>query len=160
MARERGLDLIEIAPNTKPPVCRIMSYGKYQYQKSKQERTQNKKQKQTETKSVRISLKIGTHDMEIRARQAEKFLGQGHRVKIDIILRGREKALFDLSRKKLHQFIDLLGYEVKIEQVPQRQPRGLSMIISSENPEPYKVRGKNHENKKSINETATSYQKK
>ena len=132
MAQDKGLDLIEIAPSVRPPVCRIMDYGKYQYQKSKQEKDQRAKQKKIETKGVRISFRIGQHDLEIKAKQAEKFLDQGHKVKVEMILRGREKGLFNMAKDKLNEFIKLIPLEVKLDQEIKRQPRGLYVTISKE----------------------------
>ena len=132
MAQDKGLDLIEIAPSVRPPVCRIMDYGKYQYQKSKQEKEQRTKQKKIETKGVRISFRIGQHDLEIKAKQAEKFLAQGHKVKIEMILRGREKGLFDMAKEKLNGFVNLIPLETKLDQEIKRQPRGLSVTISKQ----------------------------
>ena len=129
MAREKGLDLIEIAPNIRPPVCRIIDYGKYQYQKSKKEKEQKSKQKRIEVKGIRISLRIGQHDLETRTKQAEKFLNKGHKVRIEIILKGREKNLIDMAKEKLNQFIKTIPLETKIEQEIRKQPRGLSVVI-------------------------------
>jgi len=129
MAQEKGLDLIEIAPQAKPPVCRIMNFGKYQYQKSKQEKEQKTKQKKIEIKGIRISFRAGKHDLEVKAKQTEKFLAQGHKVRIEMIMRGREKALFEMAKEKLNQFKEMIPFEVKIEQEIKRQPRGLSMTI-------------------------------
>jgi len=132
MAQDKGLDLIEIAPSVRPPVCRIMDYGKYQYQKSKQEKEQRAKQKKIETKGVRISFRIGQHDLEIKAKQAEKFLAQGHKVKIEMILRGREKGLFNMAKEKLNEFVNLIPLETNLDQEIKRQPRGLSVTISKQ----------------------------
>ena len=132
MAQDKGLDLIEIAPSVRPPVCRIMDYGKYQYKKSKQEKEQRSKQKKIETKGVRISFRIGRHDLGIKAKQAEKFLAQGHKVKIEMILRGREKGLFDMAKEKLNGFIDLIPLEIELDQEIKKQPRGLSVTISKQ----------------------------
>ena len=132
MAHEKGLDLIEIAPNIQPPVCRLMDYGKYQYKQSQQEKSQKGKQKKTETKGIRISLRISQHDLEIKVKQAEKFLKQNHKVRIEMILRGREKGLFEMARQKMQDFIKSLSLEAKIEQEIKRQPRGLSMTIAKE----------------------------
>jgi translation initiation factor IF-3 len=129
MAQEKGLDLIEIVPNARPPVCRIMDYGKYQYQKSKQEREQRAKQKKVEVKGIRISLRTGQHDLETKIKQAEKFLGKGQKVRIEMILKGREKSLLNLAKEKLNQFIELIPLETKIEQEIKRQPRGLSVVV-------------------------------
>lgn len=130
LAREKGLDLIEIAPNVRPPVCRIMDHGKYQYQKAKEEKQQKTKQKRIEVKGIRISLRISQHDLETKAKQANKFLDQGHKVRIEMILRGREKGLFEMAREKLDKFIKLISPEVKIEQEIKRQPRGLTVGVT------------------------------
>lgn len=110
-----------------------MEYGKYQYKKSQEEKQQKQKQKKTEIKGIRIGVKTGKHDLEIRARQAEKFLNKGNKVKIDMILRGREKALIDIAREKMNQFIGMIPVKVKIEQEIKRQPRGLSAVVGKEN---------------------------
>ena len=133
MAREEGLDLIEMVPNARPPVCKIMDYGKYQYQKSKDERKQKSRQKRVEVKGVRISIKTGKHDLEIKAKQAEKFLNQGDKVRIEMILRGREKTLINIARERLNQFIGMISLEIKIEQEIKRQPRGLAAVIGKGN---------------------------
>jgi len=132
MAKEAGLDLIEIAPNAKPPVCRIMDYGKFQYQKSRKEKLQKSKQKRTEIKGVRISPRIGQHDLNFKAKQAEKFLNQGHKVKIEMILKGREKGLIDIAKEKLNKFIEIIELETVFEQEIKRQPRGLFVIITKD----------------------------
>ena len=130
LAREKGLDLIEIAPNVRPPVCRIMDHGKYQYQKSKEEKQQKTKQKRIEVKGIRISFRISQHDLETKAKQANKFLDQGHKVRIEMILRGREKGLFEMAREKLNEFIKLISPEVKVEQEIKRNPRGLTVGVT------------------------------
>ena len=129
IAREKGLDLIEIAPNVRPPVCRIMDYGKYQYQKSREERQKKTKQKKIEIKGVRISLRTGQHDLEVKVKQANKFLDRGHKVKIEMILRGREKALLAIAKEKLNKFIELISPDIEIEKEAERQPRGLSVMV-------------------------------
>ena len=130
MARERGLDLIEIAPNVQPPVCRLMEYGKYQYKKSKEEKDQKNKQKRVEIKGIRISMRTGQHDLETKIKQIEKFFEKGDKIKIEMTLKGREKSLFNLAKEKLTQFVELIPSETKIEQEIRSQPRGLSMVIS------------------------------
>jgi len=128
MAQEKGLDLIEVADKARPPVCRIMDFGKYQYQQEK--KAKQSKGKKTEIKGIRISLGIAKNDLELRARQTEKFLSQGHKVKIEIILRGREKAHSNLAREKMEIFRQMIPLETVIEQGPTKYPRGLIMMIS------------------------------
>jgi len=130
MAQEKNLDLIEISPNAKPPVCRIMSHGKYQYEKSRKERDQKTKQKRTETKGIRISPRIGQHDLEFKAKQAEKFLEKGHKVKIEMVLKGREKWLLEAAKIKINKFIELITVEIIFEQEIKKQPRGLLAVIA------------------------------
>lgn len=124
---ERGLDLIEVASKTEPPVCRIMDFGKYQYQQEKKARQQ--KSKKSEVKGIRVSLAIAKNDLELKAKQAEKFLNQGHKIKIEIILRGREKAHANLARQRMEEFRQSISIPTNIEYGPTKFPRGLSMII-------------------------------
>lgn len=128
IAHEAGLDLIEVAAETRPPVCRIADYGKYQYQQEKKFRKQ--KSKKIEVKGIRISLQTARHDLELKAKQAEKFLKRGDKVKIEMILRGREKAHFDLAKEQLKEFLQSISQPIIIEQEPKKQPRGLVMIIT------------------------------
>lgn len=132
MAKEKGLTLIEIAPTAKPPVCRIMDYGKFQYQRSQEEKKKRTHQKKVEVKGIRIGIRTGKHDLETKVKQAEKFLKQGHKVKIEIILRGRENAHLNMAKEKLDEFIQLIPMKVKIEQEAKRQQRGFNMVIASE----------------------------
>lgn len=133
MAQEKGLDLIEVASKTDPPVCRIADFGKFQYQKEKQARQQKVHQKKTGLKGIRIGLNTAKHDLELKANQAENFLKKGYKVRIEIILRGREKAFSNLAKQKIENFKSLLSQEVVIEQAIVRQPRGFSMIIGKSN---------------------------
>ena len=130
LSQQAGLDLIEIAPNVRPPVCRIMDFGKYQYQQSRKEKEQRHKQTKIEVKSIRISPRIGLHDLQFKAKQAEKFLNHGDKVRIEIRMRGREKAHQDVAFEKINQFIELIEIDTETEQAPKREPRGLSMIIT------------------------------
>lgn len=112
-----------------------MDYGKYQYEKAKQEKQKKVHQKKTETKSVRISMRTGQHDIETKIKQAEKFLKQGHKVKIDVMLRGREKALLDLAKEKLDNFLKAIPLDIAIDQGLKKQPRGMTITISVESPD-------------------------
>ena len=132
MAQEADLDLIEIAPNARPPVCRIMDFGKYQSQQSRKEKEQRQKQTKIEIKSIRISPRIGLHDLQFKAKQAEKFLNHGDKVRIEIRMRGREKAHQDVAYDKIKQFVELITVETKTEQAPKREPRGLTMVITKD----------------------------
>ena len=130
-AQERNLDLVQVTEKVDPPVCKILDYGKYLYHLQKKE----KAQKSTEVKGIRLRFNISPHDLETRVRQAEKFLKKGNLVKIDMILRGREKGLPGFAREKMNQFIEVLKQKIpiKIEGELKRVPRGFIMIISSDN---------------------------
>jgi len=129
MAKEKELDLVEIVPNAKPPVVKIIDYGKYQYQKAKEDQQQKANQKKTEIKGLRIGLKTDDHDIEVRQKQAEKFLSQGNKVKIEIRLKGREKAHQPLARETLENFVKSISTPNKLEQEIKRFPGGFNVII-------------------------------
>jgi translation initiation factor IF-3 len=129
MAKTRQLDLIEVSPNAKPPVCRVMDYGKFQYQESKQKRLAQAKQKKVETKEVRMGIRTEAHDRDFKRSQVEKFLGKGDKVKIEIILKGREKAHQDLARKVILEFVALITVPYKVEEELKRFPGGFNILI-------------------------------
>jgi len=131
-AKEVELDLVEIAPKAKPPVCRIMDYGKYQYQQSRTERVNRSKQKKLGTKGIRIGVRTDTHDLEFKKNMAEKFLKKGEKVKVEIQLRGREKAHQDLARQNLEDFIKTIAIPYKLEQEVKKYPGGFNAIINPE----------------------------
>ncbi len=128
LAQERGLDLVEVSPLARPPVCRIMDYGKFQYQ---QARSQGKTKK-TETKGVRLSLKIGQHDLDTKKKQVLKFLDQGHKVKIELRLRGRERAFKSNAREVITDFIKNLGEEFKQDKGIELQGSVFTVIITKQ----------------------------
>lgn len=130
LAREKELDLVEIVPNARPPVVKIMDFGKYQYQKAKEEQQQRAKQKKTEVKGIRLGLRTDSHDLEIRRKRAEEFLSQRKKVKIEIHLRGREKAHQSLARKILQDFILSIKIPNKIEQEIKKSPGGFNATIA------------------------------
>lgn len=114
-----------------PPVCRIEDYGKYLYREEKKNRSV-KKQKGGELKGIRLTFNISLHDMETRAHQAEKFLNSGDTVRVELTLRGREKALQGFAKEKMDKFLEILGAitPIKIEKQLKKEARGLTMIIS------------------------------
>lgn len=115
-AREAEMDLVEVSPLAQPPVVRIMNYGQYKYETEKKLRKVKAHQKTSELKSLRLSFRIKGKDLETKQTQALKFLNDGNKVKIDIILRGREKAHKPLAHDNLKKFIDSLGQDIKIVQ--------------------------------------------
>ncbi len=129
LAREKELDLAEVGPNMQPPIAKIMDYGKYIYRKERQEKKSGPKQKEQERKTVRVGFKTGTHDLEFKAKQIEGFIDEGHIVKIELTLRGREKALAHLGKEKLHNFIKLLKEGFTVQDNVKRSPFGWTITI-------------------------------
>ena len=131
MAKERNLDLIQVTEKVEPPVCKIMDYGKHLYSLQKRER-QAKIKRAGELKGIRLGFNISLHDLETRARQAEKFLRKGNRVRVELILRGREKGLSEFAKGKINQFLEILEklMPIKIEKELKRESRGFTMIIA------------------------------
>ena len=130
MARDRGLDLVEVAPNAIPPVCRLMDYGKYRYEQSRKERESRKNQTVVELKEVRIRPKIDDHDLETKGRNAAKFLDGGDKVKVSVLFRGREMAHPEIGRGLLDQLIELLRPHGSVEQAPKIEGRTMTMILA------------------------------
>ncbi len=130
MAKENELDLVEVSPKAQPPVCRIMDYGKHLYQQSKQIQANKAKQKKVDTKGVRLGLRTDDHDINFKKNQTEKFLRQGNKVKVEILLRGREKAHQDLARTNLEEFLKKIETPYKIEEMVKRFPGGFNVIIA------------------------------
>ena len=118
-AKEAGLDLVEISPKAKPPVCKIIDYGKFLYEQKKKEQQQKKASKGHEMKGIRLSFRIGPGDLERQQRRAETFLTDGHSVRVQLILRGREKAHKNLAFDKLNTFLTELEPFGVIEQKPK-----------------------------------------
>lgn len=131
IARERNLDLIQVTEKVEPPVCKIMDYGKYLYWLQKKGRVAKVKMG-GELKGIRLGYNISLHDMEIRTHQAEKFLRKGNKVRVELILKGREKALGEFAKGKMNQFLEILEklIPIKIERELKKEARGLTMIIS------------------------------
>lgn len=130
MARERGLDLVEVAPNAMPPVCRLMDYGKFRYEQSRKERESRRNQHVVELKEVRIRPKIDDHDLETKGRQAAKFLDAGDKVKLTVLFRGREMAHPDIGKGLLDQLADQLRPHGSVEQSPRMEGRTMIMFMA------------------------------
>ncbi len=131
IAKERGLDLVQITDNVVPPVCKIIDYGKYLYEENKKKKKQKSATTKSQIKSIRLGFSISDHDMEIRAKSAEKFLNQGNAVRVVLPLRGRQKALEGVGREKLSNFIEMVKekVELKTEKEIAKEPRGLTVTI-------------------------------
>ena len=129
MAEEKDLDLVMISPTAVPPVCKIMDLGKYIYEQSKKEKEAKKKQKVISIKEIRVSLTIEEHDIEIKAKNARKFLLDGDKVKITVRFRGREMELGHIGERILNNFTAKLEDVSIIEKKPKREGRSMTLVL-------------------------------
>lgn len=130
IALEKELDLVEVAPIAKPPVCRIMDYGKYRYEQSKREREARKKQKIIEVKEIRMTPKIESHDFQVKVKAAQKFLKDGDKVKAMIRFRGREIVHAELGKTLLMQLFESVRDFAIIEREPKIEGKNMIMILA------------------------------
>lgn len=135
MAQDRGLDLIEVNPLANPPVAKIVDYSKMRYQEEKERRKERAKQKKVEIKGIRLSLRISEHDTEVRVNQAAKFLNQDDKVKLEMLLRGRERQHTDLAKNIINKFVAAVNQivEVNVEQPLSILGGKLSVMIAKKN---------------------------
>ncbi len=126
IAREKNLDLVEVASAAKPPIAKLMNYGQYQYRLIKQQKKSRAKSKKIETKGIRIGYRTGEHDLQFKADQATKFLKEGHRLKIELVLRGREKGQKQMAFERLDDFIKNM---IKTKTVIVQQPKFIGFGI-------------------------------
>jgi translation initiation factor IF-3 len=132
IAEERGFDLVEVNPAAQPPVAKILNYGQFKYEKEKELKKQKQLVKQIEVKGLRLSTRISAHDQELRRNQAKKFLEDGNKVKLEIILRGRERQHSDLAYKMIKEFITGLNnvIPVKVEAPATNQGGKVSALVA------------------------------
>ena len=130
LAREADLDLVKIAPNAKPPVCKIIDYGKYRYELARKEKEAKKKQKTMEVKEVRLSPNIDTNDLNTKANQARKFITKGDKVKVTLRFRGREMAHVNYSKQILDSFYEKLEDIAVIDKNAKMEGRSMVMFLS------------------------------
>jgi translation initiation factor IF-3 len=129
LAQEQELDLVEISPNAKPPVCKIVDWGKFNYQKTKQAQKNRLNNKILDMKQMRFGLKIGDHDLGVKMKKVIGFLEAGHKVKITLFFRGRELAHKDIGFKLAERVIDSFGDTIAVDQAPQLTGKQLSFVI-------------------------------
>lgn len=131
LARERGYDLVEVSPKENPPIARLLDFGQFKYEKEKEARKQKARSHNVEVKGVRLSLRIGSHDMEVRREQAKRFLEKGDKVQVEIVLRGRERQFTDLAKGVMDKFVKLIkqDFEINIEQPFAKQGGRLTMVV-------------------------------
>ena len=132
-AQQAELDLVEISPMASPPVARIVDWGKYNYQKMKEQQKSRRNAKSGELKQIRLGLKIGANDLDIKLRKVTDFLSQGHKVKISVFFRGREMTHQDLGHALLDRIIKKLEEVAVLDQKPQMAGRNLSIVVRSNN---------------------------
>jgi translation initiation factor IF-3 len=129
-ARKHGLDLVEVAPTSVPPVCRLLDYGKFKYEQQKKEQQARKSQKVTAIREIRLRPKIGTHDFDAKARTAKKLLGSGNKVKVTLMFRGREITHPELGWKVLQRMAETLGEVAYLERQPLMEGRRMDIILA------------------------------
>jgi len=130
IAEERGLDLVEVAPNSQPPVCRVMNYGKYKYQQSKRTQEARKHQTVIHIKEVKVRPRTEEHDFQFKLRHVKRFLDEGNKVKISILFRGREIAHPEYGKEMLNRFSEGVKDVMVIEQSPRLEGRNMVMILA------------------------------
>lgn len=130
VAEEQDLDLVLISPNAEPPVCKIMDYGKFKFDQAKKLKEQRKAQKIVEVKEVQLSMTIDTHDVEVKAKSAKKFLGNGDKVKVSIRMRGRQQARPEIGIAIMNSFVEMMGEMCTVEKVPEVVGRNIFMILA------------------------------
>lgn len=130
LAEEMGLDLVEVAPQARPPVCRIMDYGKFKYEEQRRQREARKKQHQVQVKEVKMRPGIEDHDFAFKMRHARRFLEEGHKVRVTVMFRGRQITHPELGKEVLDRFADALRDVAKVEQEPQMDARTMVMVLA------------------------------
>lgn len=132
LAEERGFDLVEVNPVAAPPIAKILNYGQFKYEKEKELKKQKSRSKEVEVKGIRLSNRIGAHDKDIRLKQASEFLQEGNKVKIEIILKGRERQFAHIANEVILKFVEAvkLVTPCQIEQPLSRQGGKISLVIA------------------------------
>ncbi len=130
MAREQQLDLVEVAPNADPPVCRMMDYGKFLYEKAKRERKARKASKTIEVKGVRLTTRTGEHDLEFKSRDARRFLEEGCKVKVRVWFKGREITYPELGQELLEKFAARLADIATVETPPKIEGHNMTILLA------------------------------
>jgi len=132
-AHEQGFDLIEISPNAKPPIAKIMEYGKFQYEQNKKQKKAKAGARPTETKSIQIKIATGEHDLELKAKTASKWLKEGHRIKVELFLSGRAKYMQEaFLKERLERVLHLITEDYKVAESYKKSPKGLMVTIEKD----------------------------
>jgi translation initiation factor IF-3 len=134
MARAKELNLVEVAPNAVPPVCKILDYGKYKYEEEKKERAARKNQHTSELKELRLRPRTDEHDLQVRARAARRFLEEGHKVRLVVRFRGRESSHPEVARAQINHIAERLSDIAVVERAPEMEGRGMYAILARGRP--------------------------
>jgi len=130
IAEQRNLDLVKVAPQSKPPVCKIMDYGKYRFEAIKREKEAKKNQRVIELKEVRLSATIDQHDLEVKAKAASRFFADGNKVKATIRFRGRQATHSEIGQQVMYQFYEMLKDQCVMDKPPKLEGRNMTMFLS------------------------------
>ncbi|MHB2027528.1 MAG: translation initiation factor IF-3 [Acidimicrobiales bacterium] len=144
LAKSLDLDLVEIAPTAQPPVCRIMDYGKFKFDEAQKAKESRRKTLNVGVKEMKYRPKIGAGDFDTKTRLVEKFLGEGHKVKVTIMFRGRESAHPELGKKILDRIVEKLEDVARVESAPKLDGRNMIMVLGPEKKSRAKVTGSSH----------------
>jgi translation initiation factor IF-3 len=134
MARAKDLNLVEVAPNAAPPVCKILDYGKFKYEEEKKERAAKKHQHTSELKELRLRPRTDEHDLQVRARAARRFLEEGHKVRLVVRFRGRESTHPEVARAQINHIAERLSDIAVVERAPEMEGRGMYAILARGKP--------------------------
>jgi translation initiation factor IF-3 len=134
MARGKELNLVEVAPNAQPPVCKILDYGKFKYEEEKKERAARKNQHTSELKELRLRPRTDEHDLQVRARAARRFLEEGHKVRLVVRFRGRESSHPEVARAQINHIAERLSDIAVVERAPEMEGRGMYAILARGRP--------------------------
>ncbi len=129
-AEQLGLDLVEVAPLARPPVCRIMDYGKFKYEEQRKAREARKKQHHVQLKEVKMRPGIEDHDFDFKVRHARRFLEEGNKVKLTMMFRGRQMAHPELGREVLNRVVEVVSDLAKVESAPHMEARSMTMVLA------------------------------
>lgn len=130
VARQKGLDLVEVAPNANPPVCRLMDYGKYRYEQSKRERESRRTQKNITLKEIRLGAKTDDHDLRTKGNRAKKFLQAGDKVKLTVRFKGREVTHPEIGQEVISRIVEVVGDDAVVEQVARMEGRNMTSVLA------------------------------
>jgi translation initiation factor IF-3 len=136
LADEKEMDLVKVSPDAKPPVCKILDYGKFRYEQSRREKDSKRNQKVVTVKEVRTSVRVQDHDLNVKVKNIQKFIGDGDKVKVSVRLRGREMVYADKGRDLLLRIKDMLGEDCLIEKAPRVEGRNYIMYLTPKKQQP------------------------